>query len=306
MKTAFTSAVAQLLPLHALSKTKLRSATFTTRCRRNLRSVAWLMAFLIPGSLSAQPLSVVISSAQYTTYVEATTQGFPDTTYPPISRTTVSSSPISDEIDMPFEMFSQVGTNYVIANAGLFEVSDRTGWGRGNASATSQLWFSPLVDQTQTIGIQIYAVGATQPQMFTAGQVSLFDLTADSELWNYSWSVRIDPYAGPGNVPWDPADNSRANFNLDTDFLASHQYELTMMTCSCAGDDTEIVQIQLTGLDAVPEPSVVSLILLALPGLPALRRTARSRGFLSELAGFTSTRSRQSIVSPWPSPHDPL
>lgn len=273
MKTGFASAVAQFLPVHALSKTKLRSAIFTARCRQNLRSVVCLMAFLVPGSLSAESLSIAISSAQFTTYVEA--QGAPTTLYPPISRTTISPFPISDEIGLPLvEGFGAGGTNYAIANAGLFEVSDRTGWGIANASATSDLWFIPLADQTQTIGIQICAVGATQPQIFTGGQVSLFDLTAGSELWNYSWSVRVDPYAGQGNVPWDPEDNSTANFNLDTTFLASHQYELTMMTCSCAGDDTEIVQIQLSGLDAVPEPTVIGLILLALAGFPLARRHA--------------------------------
>ena len=277
MKTSFASHGNQFSPARTPSKSKILFQTLATRRWWIARNTVCFLSFVVIGSLHSQPLSVAVSGTQYTTYVEA--QGQPTTTYSPISRTTISSSPISDEIDVPIDpgTFGGPTITHALADTGLFVVSDQTGWGFANASATSQLWFSPLVDQTQTIGIQINAVGATQPQEFTGGQVSLLDLTSDSELWNYNWSVEVGPNVGSGNVPWDPADPSTANFSLDTDFLASDQYELTMQTYSNAGDDTESVQIQLSGLQAVPEPSSICLILLFLAGLPAVRCRPQQR-----------------------------
>jgi hypothetical protein len=269
MKTSSASTNNQFSLACVSSKTEC----FTALHRWVVRDAACLMSLLFVGSVYAQPLDVAVSSAQYTTYVEA--EGWPPDTYPPISRTTVSSFPISDELDFPTAYSGPPSfvTNHAIACAGLFLVSDQTGWGMANASATSQLWFSPLADQTQSIGIQILAFGDRGPLAFTGGQISLLDLTTNSELWNYSWNENglVGPLTGAGNVPWDPADPSTADFTINTDFLASHQYELTIMTDSNAGDDDQSVQIQLTGSEVVPEPSSVCLLLMALLGLPAAR-----------------------------------
>ena len=241
--------------------------------------LACFMSLLFIGRISAQPLYVTVSSAQYMAYVEvfqATTSE--NNSGNVVSRTTTTSSPISDEIDLPIIVGPGAGgVTHAISNTGLFGMSDQTGWGFANAEAVSQVWFSPLVDQTQTLNIQISAQGATQPQKFTAGQVSLLDLTANSELWNYSWnqggSVSVPVEVPSGNkIPWDSLDSSYANFSLDTDFMASDQYELTMIVCSNAGDDSEFAQVQLTGLQVVPEPSIVLLLTLCGTTLAILRR----------------------------------
>ena len=209
------------------------------------------------------------------TYVEA--EGSPNTTYPAISRTTTSLFPISDEIDQPLLAgFGAPGTNLAIASAGLFEVSDQTGYGMANAEAVSQIWFSPLVGRTQTLNIQIYAEGDGNIS-WTAGQISLLDLTANSELWNYSWngigSPPVPVGVPPGNnVPWNLQYPTEANFNSDTDFLASDQYELTMIACFNAANDFPTAQIQLTGLQVVPEPSTVLLLALCGNTLVVLRQ----------------------------------
>ena len=279
MKTSFACGKNQFSLSPTPSKPKFLPQLHAARQRWIGRALASFSSFLFIGSLYAQPLYVGVSSAQYTTYVEG--QGAPTTTYPPVSRTTMSAFPISDEMAFPLEEgFGAGGTNYAIANAGLFGVSDRTGWGFANAEAVSQLWFSPLADQTQALNVQINAQGAGLSFSFTSGQISLFDLTANSELWNYSWNAGGSamvpvPVPSGDNIPWDGPYSPTANFDLNTDFLALHQYELTMIVCSNAGDDTEIVQIQLTGLQEVPEPSSVGLLLPAALGLAAARLRAR-------------------------------
>lgn len=241
-------------------------------------------SLLLIGSVHAQPLYVSASSAQYMTYVEVlqVTNTSGDTGNI-VSRTTTSPTPISDEIDLPVIAGQGEGMGIIthaIANANSFTDSDQTGWGFANAEAVSQISFSPLVDQTQNLNISVYALGAgLGTRNYTAGQITLLDLTLNSELWNYSWNVYGPdwvpvPVPSGDNIPWD-SDGYTANFSFDTDFFASDQYELTMITCSDAGDDSESVQIQLTGLQVVPEPSTAAF--LALCGISLAIYNIRSR-----------------------------
>jgi hypothetical protein len=223
-------------------------------------TLSGFISLLFISELSAQSLGIAIYDAQYTTYVYA---GGHDLT--PISRTTVAPYPISDQVDLLSDPYvPPAGVNsHAIANAGLFSVSEQTYHTTADAEAVSQIWFSPLADQTQTLNIQI---GAGLP--FDEGQIILLDLTSNSELWDYSWyaygpvDVPVVVLAG-NNIPWDNYLGS-ANFNVVTDFFSSHQYELTMAAASDARDDGESVNIRLSGLEVVPEPS--SAILLALCG----------------------------------------
>jgi hypothetical protein len=208
-----------------------------------LRRPVWILFYCIPilmiGSLShAQSLSILVSNAQFTTYVEA--QGYSITPPPPkVSRLEMSSSPLNDEIDMPYPEYFSNAVNHAIASGNYFDVSTAVGWGFANAAVTNQIWFSPLTDQIQTLelGIQIYSLFGN------SGSVSLFDLTANSELWNYYWNNYSN------NIAFN--NNGNADSNLVTSFLATHQYQLTMALSSNAGDDTDSAQIQLTGLQVV-------------------------------------------------------
>ena len=123
--------------------------------------------FLVASGAYAQPpLYVAISqSPSSSTFTSVTTAGGPplssSDTNVTVSRTTTSTTPISDEIDQTIPSY-QAGAGQVtkaIANTGYFGVSDSTGWGFANASATSQLYFSPLADETTSIGVQIVANG---------------------------------------------------------------------------------------------------------------------------------------------------
>jgi hypothetical protein len=230
------------------SNGKFLSLTYAAPRKTKVGFVTCFGLFFFVGSIHAQPLSVQVSGAQFTTYVEAHgVVAAQPPVYSDVSRTTILASPISDEIAQPYQEYFPTATNYAIAQAGLLVVYAQAGWGGANAEATSQLWFSPLSDQTQTIGIQLSRGGLS---FDGTGSISLLDLTSNTELWNYSWD-----YYGPVNFVWDPDSGFSASLNVDTDFLASDQYELTMIAESQAGDDDGSAQIQLTGLNAVPEPS---------------------------------------------------
>jgi len=56
-------------------------------------------------------------------------------------------------------------------------------------------------------------------------------------------------------VDFDPL-----TFHANTDFVASHQYELMLWTHSGAQDDWSGATLQLTGLEVVPEPSTTAVL----------------------------------------------
>ena len=232
-------------------------------------ALACFISLLFAARIYAQPLDVLVSSAQYTTYVQASDWAWENDISHLVTiacRTNTATLPISDEI--AFYTTQEGLPNHTTASAGLFQVSDTTGWGFANAEAISQLWFSPLADQTQSINVHI-SIGSNHGP-WTAGEVSLFDLTSNSQLWNYSWS-----FWSPGNIPWDDPQSygtGPANFSIYTDFSTSHTYELIMQVSSNAGDDSQQVQMQLTGLQVVPEPSTVLLLAMSGAALAIYRR----------------------------------
>jgi hypothetical protein len=243
-----------------------------------IMALTCLMPTLFTIQVYAQSLSVSASSAQYTTYVNASgIDPYNGNIFPEVSRTNVSATPISDEFAFPNGyIFNGVpATNYAIANAGLFQVSDVTGWGGAAAEAVSELLFSPVADQIQMLGIEMALTGSPDNFESSAGQVVLMDLTANSQLWNYSfvnyWPGYPVQIPTGDNVPWSGG-GPVANFTFDTSFLESHQYELMMIAASQAGGDDEYVQIQLTGLQVVPEPAVLPLFGTCIFGAAFLRR----------------------------------
>ena len=254
----------------------------TTFHRRMLRCIACSIAFLCCGQLNAQPLNVQLLDARYTTFVSVTIR----TNFPVpsgstnISRTIESSFPHSDSLRVD----DPAGWPYratADASTGLFELSGATAaFGLeyvlyAAAGAIDQIRFSPAKDQVQSVGIQI---ARGDKWLFTEGSVSLLDLTSNSELWHYSWHFLNNPF---GNIPWDPGSfDATANFNVDTDFLASHQYELTMFTSMDAASDSESAWIRVTGLEAVPEPASLCLTLMAQAGF----RWPRDRPLLATLS----------------------
>ncbi len=211
------------------------------------------------------PLPINILDSQYITSVNMTSLA--DGTSSP--RTQVSPAPISDSL------YSFYGSTLARADAGLWGVSAHTAAfpaapdfiGSSSAFAESDLWFSPLTSQTTTLNVQF---SAGPHFAFTYGNVSLFDVTLNHDVWNYGWGSGATYVT---SVPWVITfDSGTAALALDTTLNASDTYELIMSTGSNAASDSENESFQLSGLEPAPEPSTLALAGLGLLALALMRR----------------------------------
>jgi len=253
---------------------------FGGKARMNSKAVVWISLLLtLIFASTGYSLPINILDTQYTTTLTVT-QNLPPST----SRTTTSTVPISDS---QYDALS--GALAVEASAGLFATYANTAnlffldpeWFNSAASATSEVWFSPLISQTTTINIQFS--GSDHWLEGSAESWSLLDVTSGNEVWNYG-----SPNPGLGPVPdWAPwvftgdfTSPGSGTLAIDTDFNAGDIYELTMSVATYAGSVDPIapsVSSQLTGLEPVPEPSTFALFGLALFALAMGLGTGRSK-----------------------------
>lgn len=224
----------------------------------------------------AQPIPIDLISTQYTTNVAI--QDYD-------SRTRTSITPISDEMRLSGGAGSNGWESVASAHASFFDVTTFTDSNAPNdslpniydgawASAESEIVFSPLIDSLQTVTIDFTA---WYDSYYSEGYVSLFDLTENMELWNYWWT---EGYIG--NVYWEPQPPTgdpedpveRAIVDQDTDFIATHTYELVMYTqTNSQWPDKQRINVQVSGIEptSVPEPSTIILIGMGLIGLAGYR-----------------------------------
>jgi hypothetical protein len=264
--------------------------TRTTRIKLGL-------AILTLGACAVSPADaqsgINVLNSQYTTYVMVQgTNGESGTTAQAgdfelwpwgNSRMTVSPAPISDEMYAPVSglLSAQAGTETFGVSAyssmgGLeHEVDAAAGAHNATAGAESEIWFSPTTSGTANIELD-FAVAYNWE--YSAGSVSLIDLTSSQTLWNYGW------YLLSGTVPWSSpyGGSGVATLALETDFKATDSYALTMYTQTFSDYDAEQVSIQLSGLEVapgspafVPEPSTFVLVGLGVMFLLTLNRHAR-------------------------------
>ena len=196
------------------------------------------------------------------------------------SRMTVSPVPTSDEMYAPVSgvLSAQAGTetfgvSAYSSMAGLEHAVDvAAGAHNATAGAESEIWFSPTTSGTANIELDF---AAAYEWAYSAGAVSLIDLTSSQTLWNYGWP------SATGTVPWNgyPGEPVSATLSLETDFNATDSYALDMYTQTFSDQDHELTSIQLSGLEVVsepatfvPEPSTFLHLGSGLCGLAAYRK----------------------------------
>ena len=242
------------------------------KARTSFRPIVWVaLCLTLAFAQTGYPVPINILNNQYTTEVDLEEYYNSIGAGLTISRTNSSPVPISDSLYNPV-----TGQLSAQANAGLFGISANTDAGaaydpnavNSHASATSELWFSPLTSQTTTINIQF---SGWWQWYYSWGTVSLLDVTSGNEQWDYGWN------GFNGTVPWVDTGGSdlreTATLQIDTAFNASDTYYLYMNAQTDSNPaDAEQILIQLTGLEPIPEPSTFTLLGLGSLALAMMRR----------------------------------
>jgi hypothetical protein len=192
------------------------------------------------------------------------------------SRSLVANAPISDYMrgenysllpdDPYYDMYrvsSGAASDRFNVSAGTYEGPK---WGHAWAHAISDITFSPQSDEVANL-----TLGATVSgnwYYYTAGFVSLVDLTSAQPLWYYAWNSpgsgtgRPEPswnYDIRGTIPL-ASNNNPAFVTQETSLTEGHQYELVMYSACDANGDWEGLSMNVLGLEVIPEPSSLTLL----------------------------------------------
>jgi hypothetical protein len=227
-----------------------------------MRHFALLGLLLIAAPAAADPIGITIVQSTYSIdltarIVDLTTDPFTDLTR---ARTTVGHDPFSDSLAVtsPLGSHSTAG-----GSADLFSTVTHTATVQmpGDVTASfagvaEQIAFTTASDITGDIGLAV-----SGPFPHTAGSVRLTDLTTNLLLWNYMWDSGVNGNGVSGTIPWaSPAATSVA-WSVGTSFLVDHAYRLEMSTFTTAHGDSQTVGMTVSGLQPVPEPSTIMLLL---------------------------------------------
>jgi hypothetical protein len=263
------------------------------KARTSFSPIIWVpLCLTLAFTQTGYPMPINVLETQYTTGVSLWGNGGLG-----IGSTNTSPVPISGSLNDPI-----YGGLAAQANAGPFEslalawAAAGSGgvynpwpiyWGAG-ASATSDIWFSPLSNQTTTINIQF----ASWYDFSVSCSVSLLDVTSGNQMWNYRWN------SSGGTIQWvstGGTPNRIATLTLNTDFDPSHIYELTMYTEADSNvPDVEQISIQLSGLEPVPEPSTFALVSLGAVAWLTLHRRCYA---FARNARRTTMQSKRSTLA---------
>lgn len=226
-------------------------------------SVALLLAAAGISPRTAQAARIDLQSSSFrTSVVRGELSGAPFE-----SRTNNSSHPTADYFKSP----DGSGRIESRAEADLFRLATLADAGmrgvyRGHSEAYArmELVFNPEVDAIAAITLNFHMSGE---YAWGGNQVTLFDLTTATPVWNY-----FDQGIGGGNIPWNYfAPNSEegvsACVTVATELFAAHNYRLLMDSWgSSSVPDSDGRTVTVSGLEvqAVPEPSVAALAVLAM------------------------------------------
>jgi len=220
-----------------------------------------MTAFVSGGFAASASLPIDILNKQFTTIVSLASY-YPDLVSGVLSndvRETISPVPTSSSL----YNYRSGGGLVAETHAGLTDISAYTsitydGYVKYSSATTkSEIWFTPLSSETATINM---AFLGEHFWFYSQGSLSLTDVTSGEQIWNYGWAG-----PGPGTVPWQVSEGiATASITIDTDFNAADTYYLSMSTQTAAQGDSEFIQVQVFGLEPIPEPSTAALGALAI------------------------------------------
>ena len=191
------------------------------------------------------------------------------------SRTTESSAPISDSLVSEAAWFN-ARADADLLRISSYAASDYPLHESATASAKSELSFSPEDSALVPISIKVTGWGHWY---FSLGSVALYDLTTGTTLWNIDWNGES------GTMPWsvqgDEEPRGTAALTINTELLESHDYQLTLFSwVNSQEPSSPHILMQVSGIEVVPEPSVIALMSLSGIGLIAAhsrRQVKRAR-----------------------------
>jgi hypothetical protein len=136
------------------------------------------------------------------------------------------------------------------------------------AGARSVVDFAPT--STGMASLQLNFTGGLE-WFFSEGAVSLTDQTTGIQQWAFGWDGCCN-----GSVPFETSGVNRglALIGLNQLFNVNDVYELSIYTRTFANFDSERMNVNVSGLQAIPEPGALVLCGMALIGIAVMRRRA--------------------------------
>ena len=203
-----------------------------------------------------------------------------------VTRTRTSTAPVSDALVREGVVGARAEADYfgVLATTRSEVLPSGDYLRSALADATTRITFSPV--QSGFASLLLELTTGTTSSMWSEGTIALRNLTTSEELWNYGWDS-----VGSGSI-WRPHTYGTDLFGsvlfgaplmVNTAFLASDQYLLTIYARTQAAGDRQFISLDVTGLHSVPEPGSMLLVTASLVGLGVRRwRTRSSRNRSSQ------------------------
>ena len=230
--------------------------------------LAGALSLLLAAGVSAWSAPVRLNGSHFTTVVSRGVWGINGLELE--SRTNESSSPIADSL------VSEAAWLNSRAEAGFlrtssFAASDYPFHDSAAASSTAVLNFSTEATILMRLSIEVTGWGHWY---FSLGSITLNDVTSGTTLWNLDWN------GFSGTLPWvdDGGAEPRgtAAMTMNTEFLAGHDYQLTLYSwVSSQEPSSPRIDIEVGGIQVVPEPNVIAMVSLAGFGLMLARSRRR-------------------------------
>lgn len=225
------------------------------------------LVWAVPSPVMADAFSINVVSVTNSLYLSA--KQVRDvggvTTSTDTTKSLESSNGIAGTLDgtmlaLPIERPELLNEVWASGTADMLALSSYTfaqeQYGSAKTIAESVVDFAPVADGTATIGLSAVLGGPLSA--YSDGSVMLEDLTTGLMLWNYYW----DCCFLNGNMPWV---GFTATLLLQQAFDSDHLYRFTtQLSTNSASGDVQRATLNVSGVQAVPEPASLTLLVTAI------------------------------------------